>query len=125
MRTGRQFTRMRNRRAGETLESCRRRVNAERNSVAIDLVLNEAMQLVLDFGDTRQFTLPKVVERPLGHRLKVPRVLPSVGARAGAGAGAAAAHAGVVAEPSFVEVRVVESLLHSRPLLGVQGQHLA
>jgi hypothetical protein len=62
------------------------RVNAQRNSIAIDLVLNEVMKFVLNFRDTSQFAFPKVIERPFGHGLEVLRV-PSGSGCAASGSG--------------------------------------
>lgn len=96
MWTGWQLTRMGHSGAREALEGRRRRVNAERNPIAVDLVLNEPMQLVFDLGHAGQLALPEVIERPLGHGLEVTRVPPRPGGAVGAGVGATGAHAGMV-----------------------------
>ena len=75
---------MRHRGAGEALESGRRGVDAERHPVGVDLVQDEAVQLVLDLADGGQVPLPVVVEGPVGLGLEVPSVLPD--SRGGGGA---------------------------------------
>ena len=53
--------------AGEALECGRVWVDAERHAVGVDLVLDEAVQLLLHLGHARQLPLPVVVEGPLRH----------------------------------------------------------
>ena len=53
--------------AGEALEGGRVGVDAERDAVGVDLVLDEAVQLLLDLGHARQVALPVVVEGALSH----------------------------------------------------------
>ena len=107
--------------AREALESRGARVDAQRDSVRVQLLLDEFMESLLDLADTGQLHLPHVVKYLVGGRLKVPGVLPHALGRALA----AGAHAAVVAEAALVKVRMVESLPHTDPLLGVQCQHLA
>ena len=107
--------------AGEALEGRRAGVDAERNSVGVQLLLDEFMESVLDLTDAGQLHLPHVVEDLVGGGLKVPGVLSHALGRALA----AGAHTAVVAESALVKVRMVESLPHADPLLGVEGEHLA
>ena len=79
MRAGWQLTRVSYCRAGETLERRRRGVNAQRDPVGVDLILDEPMELVLDFGDTSQLPLPEIVKLPFGDRLEIPCIVtPSI-----------------------------------------------
>lgn len=72
-----------------------------------------AKALVLTFAlpHRQQAVLVAVAERPLRHRLKVPRVHPPAGDRV-----AALAHAGVVAQTPFVQVRVGQRVAAGDPL---------
>jgi len=103
--------------AGKTLECRRRWINAEGNSVAIDLVQNESVQFVFNFVDTSQVPLPLVAKGSLGLRLEISGVLPD----SGRGGDAAGAHAGVVAQPALVQVGMVECLDDPDSLFRVQG----
>ena len=67
VRAGRQFTGVRHRGAGEALEGGRVGVDAEGDAVGVDLVLDEAVQLLLDLGHAGQVALPVVVEGALSH----------------------------------------------------------
>ena len=80
--------------AREALESRGARVDAQRDSVRVQLLLDEFMESLLDLADTGQLYLPHVVKYLVGGRLKVPGVLPHALGRALA----AGAHAAVVAE---------------------------
>ena len=64
---GREFAGVGHCGAGEALEGGRVGVDAERDAVGVDLVLDEAVQLLLHLGHARQLTLPVVVEGPLRH----------------------------------------------------------
>lgn len=72
-----------------------------------------AKALVLTFAlpHRQQAVLVAVAEWPLRHRLKVPRVHPPAGDRV-----AALAHAGVVAQTPFVQVRVGQRVAAGDPL---------
>ena len=118
---GGQLRRVRHRAAGEALEGRRAGVDAERDSVRVELLLDEFMESVLDLTDTGQLHLPHVVKDLVGGWLEVSGVL----SHALGCALAAGAHTAVVPEPALVKVRMVESLSHTDPLLGVEGQHLA
>lgn len=72
-----------------------------------------AKALVLTFAlpHRQQAVLVAVAERPLRHRLKVPCVHPPAGDRV-----AALAHAGVVAQTPFIQVRVGQGVAAGDPL---------
>ena len=67
VRAGREFAGVCHCGAGEALECGGVGVDAERDAVGVDLVLDEAVQLLLHLGHARQLTLPVVVEGPLRH----------------------------------------------------------
>ena len=53
--------------AGEALEGGRVGVDAEGDAVRVDLVLDEAVQLLLHLGHAGEISLPVVVEGALRH----------------------------------------------------------
>ena len=89
---GRQLARVRYGRARKTLVRGRGRINAKRDPIGVDLIQNESVHLVFDFGHAGQLTLPLVVERSFRGRLKLAGIL----SHTGSGSVAAGAHAGVV-----------------------------
>ena len=117
VRTGRKLAGVGDRGAGEALEGSRGGVDAQRDAVGVDLLVDEPVEPLLDLGRGRQLALPLVVEVALGRGLEVQGELAQVGPGVGV---AAPAHAGVVPEPALVQVRVVERLRHGHALVRVQ-----
>ena len=121
MRARWKFTRVRYGRARKTLVSSRRRINAKRDSVGVDLIQNESVHLVFDLWDAGQLALPFIVERSLCWWFEFARVLPHTGS----GCVTASAHARVVPQTAFVQIWMIQGFGDGDSLVGVQCQHLA
>ena len=63
VRARRQLARVSNCGAGKALERRRMGIDAEGNSVGVDLVLDESVKPLLDLGDAREIFLPVIIER--------------------------------------------------------------
>ena len=105
---------------GEALEGSGGGVDAERDSVAGQLVLDELVQPLLHLGHAGQLQLPHVIKHLISCWLEVPGVL----SHALGSAHTTRAHAAVVSQSPLVQVGMVQSLAHADPLLRVQAQHL-
>jgi len=119
--TGRQLTRVGHWRASKALISCRWWINAQWNRVGFDLIKDKSVKFLFDFGDAGQFALPVVIKRSFGSGLKLTAVL----THARGGGVTTVAHARVVAQPAFVQVRMVQCFNNTNPPLRVKCEHLA
>lgn len=114
----RNLRRMPRRRPDEGLEGGALRVDAQRHSFSLLMFRDEAMDQLFALPDGQQAVLVAVAEGSLSHRLEVPSVDAAAGNRV-----AALTHAGVVPQPTLVQVWVGQGVTARDTLRRIEDQH--